>query len=79
VLFRSPGSPFYEDESGKRIPPKGDTVRLYIEWKNPEGKLRAVGATFQGTGAQSVFYRTALCTLMLEVYYRFLPGTASGK
>ena len=33
-----PGSPFYEDESGKRIPPKGDTVRLYIEWKNPEGK-----------------------------------------
>ncbi len=48
-------------------------------WKNPEGKLRAVGASFQGTSAQSVFYRTALCTLMLEVYYRFLPGTGGGK
>ena len=44
-------------------------------WKSPDGQLRAVGAQFQGEGAQSVFYRTALCTLMLEVYYRFLPGT----
>ncbi|MEC9053727.1 MAG: hypothetical protein VX633_00360 [Verrucomicrobiota bacterium] len=24
-------------------------------------------------------YVTALATLMLEVYYRFLPGTAAGK
>jgi hypothetical protein len=46
-------------------------------WKNPDGKLRAVGAQFQGAGAQNVFYRTALCTLMMEVYYRFLPGTGS--
>ena len=46
-------------------------------WKSPDGKLRAVGAQFQGGSAQSVFYRTALCTLMLEVYYRFLPGTGS--
>jgi hypothetical protein len=46
-------------------------------WKSPDGKLRAVGASFQGGGAQSVFYRTVLCTLMLEVYYRFLPGTGA--
>ena len=26
----------------------------------------------------SVHYRTCLCTLMLEVYYRFLPGTGGG-
>jgi len=47
-------------------------------WKSPDGKLRAVGASFQGGSAQSVFYRTALCTLMMEVYYRFLPGTGGG-
>jgi hypothetical protein len=47
-------------------------------WKSPDGKLRAVGASFQGGGAESVFYRTALCTLMMEVYYRFLPGTGGG-
>lgn len=46
-------------------------------WKSPDGKLRAVGAQFQGDNAQSVFYRTALCTLMMEVYYRFLPSTGS--
>ncbi|MFY7818960.1 MAG: prenyltransferase/squalene oxidase repeat-containing protein [Akkermansiaceae bacterium] len=46
-------------------------------WKSPDGKLRAVGPQFQGGDGQSVFYRNALCTLMLEVYYRFLPGTGS--
>jgi len=29
-----------------------------------------------GHNTESVIYRTALCTLMLEVYYRFLPGTS---
>jgi len=46
-------------------------------WKAPNnGKsgIRAVGAEFVG----NVHYRTALCTLMLEVYYRFLPGTGAG-
>jgi hypothetical protein len=37
-------------------------------WANPGG---AGGAGASGSAA----YRTALCTLMLEVYYRFLPGT----
>lgn len=34
----------------------------------------------QGPGAQGdAIYITSLATLMLEVYYRFLPGTAAGK
>jgi hypothetical protein len=47
-------------------------------WKAPnggnKGGIRAVGAEF----VDNVHYRTALCTLMLEVYYRFLPGTGAG-
>ena len=40
-------------------------------WKAPGGgkKIRAVGAEHL-TG--NSIYRTCLCTLMLEVYYRFL-------
>ena len=33
-----PGSPANYDESGNHIPPKGDKVRLFVEWKGPEGK-----------------------------------------
>jgi hypothetical protein len=48
-------------------------------WKAPNGgnkaSIRAVGAVF----VENTHYRTALCTLMLEVYYRFLPGTAAGN
>jgi hypothetical protein len=43
-------------------------------WKTPGGgakMLRAVAPEWVG----NAHYRTALCTLMLEVYYRFLPGT----
>ncbi len=42
-------------------------------WNPPGGdmKPRAVDATF----VTDVHYRTCLCILMLEVYYRFLPGT----
>lgn len=47
-------------------------------WKAPNkgnaAGIRAVGASF----VNDVHYRTALCTLMLEVYYRFLPGTGAG-
>ena len=33
-----------------------------------------------GPGARGeTIYVTALATLMLEVYYRFLPGTGAGK
>lgn len=38
-------------------------------WKVPEGKLRAVGPVFQS----NEFYRTVLCTLILEVYHRYHP------
>ena len=45
-------------------------------WKKPGGgqKLNAVGAMFES----NTHYRTCLCILMLETYYRFLPGTGSG-
>ena len=46
-------------------------------WKAPNGGnngIRAVGAEF----VNNAHYRTALATLMLEVYYRFLPGTGAG-
>ena len=46
-------------------------------WRKPGGKnkkIRAVGAQF----VNDVHYRTCLCILMLEVYYRFLPGTGAG-
>jgi hypothetical protein len=32
-----------------------------------------------GNGGWNEHYRTTLCILMLEVYYRFLPGTGGGK
>ena len=46
-------------------------------WKAPGGgkPIRAVAASFVG----NVHYRTCLNTLMLEVYYRFLPGTGVGS
>jgi len=45
-------------------------------WKTPGGgkKPRAVAPQF----IQDVHYRTCLCILMLETYYRFLPGTGAG-
>jgi len=46
-----------------------------------DGAWKAEGATghksTHAAGADSQIYRNALCTLMLEVYYRFLPGTGS--
>ena len=46
-------------------------------WKNVGGgeKVLGVAAQFQGGSAKAVHYRTCLATLMLEVYYRFLPAT----
>ncbi|MDP3851397.1 MAG: prenyltransferase/squalene oxidase repeat-containing protein [Luteolibacter sp.] len=47
-------------------------------WKKPNKGtatgIRAVAAAY----VENEVYRTALCTLMLEVYYRFLPGTGVG-
>jgi hypothetical protein len=42
-------------------------------WKAPGGgkKVNAVAAAY----TSNVHYRNCLCILMLEVYYRFLPGT----
>ncbi len=41
------------------------------------GKINAVAARFKGTSHDSQIYRTCLATLMLEVYYRFLPATGA--
>lgn len=34
-----PGAPAYEDDSGKHVPPEGDKVRIFIEWKGAKGKI----------------------------------------
>jgi acylphosphatase len=39
-----PGAPAYDDESGKHIPPKGDKVRIFVEWKGPKGKTMRMRA-----------------------------------
>jgi hypothetical protein len=46
-------------------------------WPVPGGgqKPHAVGALFVNDSAEGRHYRTALTTLMLEVYYRYLPAT----
>ncbi|NWK55470.1 terpene cyclase/mutase family protein [Verrucomicrobiaceae bacterium N1E253] len=46
-------------------------------WKKPGGgsKPRAVAANYANDSKEGIHYRTCLCTLMLEVYYRYLPGT----
>lgn len=43
-------------------------------WKSPGGgtKLRAVAPAYVGESGDAKVYRTTLCSLMLEVYYRFL-------
>jgi hypothetical protein len=43
-------------------------------WKVPGGgqKIEAVAPTWAASSMEGKIYRTCLCTLMLEVYYRFL-------
>lgn len=43
-------------------------------WKQEGG---TGGGSSSAAGGDAQIYRNALCTLMLEVYYRFLPGTGS--
>ena len=46
-------------------------------WPKPGGgaKVHAVGALFTNDSPTGIHYRTTLATLMLEVYYRYLPTT----
>ena len=46
-------------------------------YTSPNGK--GVATTYNGNGGYGPHYRTCLATLMLEVYYRFLPGTSVKK
>ena len=49
-------------------------------WKRPGGgqPIRAVAARYADENDDGRLYRTALCTLMLEVYYRFLSTDGGG-
>jgi hypothetical protein len=55
-----------------------------LEAQNPDGSFKrpggagkpnAVGAHYAQDNAEGLLYRNCLCALMLEVYYRYLPGT----
>jgi len=46
-----------------------------INNQNPDGSWKAPG--FNGLGLNNGHYRNCLAILMLEVYYRFLPGTGA--
>lgn len=46
-----------------------------IDNQNPDGSWKAPG--FSGLGLNNGHYRNCLAILMLEVYYRFLPGTGA--
>jgi Prenyltransferase and squalene oxidase repeat len=51
-------------------------------WKSPGGSaksVRAVAASFRSNDQDGQIYRNSLCTLMLEVYYRFLNTDSGGK
>lgn len=57
-------------------------MKEHLSGQNPDGSWKSPGTTksgrrFQGGSKQAVHYRTCLGTLMLEVYYRFLPGSAT--
>lgn len=49
-------------------------------WKQPGGgqRPRAIAARYTGNSRDDQVYRNALCTLMLEVYYRFLSTDSTG-
>lgn len=47
----------------------------YTDVGGKAAQINAVAPQFKGGGGVSVHYRTCLCALTLEVYYRFLPGT----
>ena len=47
---------------------------IILDNQNPDGSWSQPKVAGPGTNGPAI-YHTALCTLMLEVYYRFLPGT----
>ena len=50
-------------------------------WKVPGGgkKIEAVAPSWAAANQEGKIYRTCLCTLMLEVYYRFLNTDSGGS
>ncbi len=58
--------------------------KTLIPSQNPDGSYKVEGTSpanhpTASVGASADIYRTALCTLMLEVYYRYLPSTEKHK
>ena len=52
-----------------------------LKGQNPDGSWREPGGgkKIRSVGGFNQIYRTVLCTLMLEVYYRFLSTDGGGK
>jgi hypothetical protein len=52
-----------------------------LKGQNPDGSWREPGGgkKIRAAGGFNQIYRTVLCTLMLEVYYRFLSTDGGGK
>lgn len=60
----------YQDQLAANQSPDGS-------WPAP-GKVGVAAAVEGALGGDGGVYRTALCTLMLEVFYRYLPSAAPG-
>ena len=46
-----------------------------IDSQEKDGSWPIAAGHLGATGADAKIYHTCLCTLMLEVYYRYLPAT----
>ncbi|MFT4547194.1 MAG: hypothetical protein ACI8XO_003149 [Verrucomicrobiales bacterium] len=51
--------------------------KLIIDSQEKDGSWPVAAGHIGGAQADAKIYHTCLCTLMLEVYYRYLPATAS--
>jgi hypothetical protein len=53
--------------------------QVVMNTQNEDGSWNAPGTHTGGLGNDVPIYSTALCTLMMEVYYRYLPATDTKK
>lgn len=53
--------------------------KLVIDSQEKDGSWPVAGGHIGGAQADAKIYHTCLCTLMLEVYYRYLPATNTRK
>lgn len=63
-------------KQGKHWRDYNDSYQMVVaKAQQQDGSWPAGGGHANSTGADAQLYSTCLCTLMLEVYYRYLPGT----